>query len=81
MNIKLSEIDNNINFSIAEIRLDLESKRRLNNMGICRHDYYERQAGKGKGPIIIRNLSTNSTPIAIGRNLADGILVSIGLAV
>jgi Fe2+ transport system protein FeoA len=76
---KLTEIDNNIDFRIVEFRLDFESKRRLNNMGICRDDLYERQAGRGNGPIIIRNISTNSTPIAISKDLADGIIARIGI--
>lgn len=74
---KLTDIENNLTFKIIEFNLDQESKRRLSNLGIYRHDLFEKQAGNGSGPVVIRNITCNSTPIAIGRNLAEGIVIEV----
>lgn len=77
MQFRLTEIENNVGFIISDFVLDRESQRRLNNMGIYKRDKYFRSAGNGNGPVIIQNISNNATPIAIGRELADGILVNL----
>lgn len=73
MTHRLINIANNSSFKIVKINLDAESKKRLYNMGIFRDDVYIRTAGRGNSPIIIKNLSSNATPIAIGNKLAEEI--------
>lgn len=73
----LIDIDNNISFKIIDFEMENEQKRRLFNMGIFAGDIYERTNGRGYGPIIIRNISSNSNPVAVGRKLAKGIIISI----
>jgi Fe2+ transport system protein FeoA len=73
---RLIDTVNKSKFKIIDFSLDNEQKRRLFNMGIYANDLYERTAGNGTGPIVIRNISSNSNPIAVGRKLAEGIVIT-----
>jgi len=74
--IRLIATDNKSHFTITDFNLGREQKRRLFNMGIYSNDLYERVAGNGSGPIVIKNITSNSNPIAVGRRLAEHIMVS-----
>ncbi|MDT3738470.1 MAG: hypothetical protein RO257_03085 [Candidatus Kapabacteria bacterium] len=77
MEYRLISVTNNSSFRILDFKLDMESRKRLNNMGIFRNDLYIRTAGNGMGPVLIQNLTNHSTPIALGRELAEGIVVEL----
>ena len=72
---KLTEVLDNKKFKILEFKLDNDVKQRLHTMGIHFNDIYIRQNASSWGPILIQNLSNNASRIAIGRNLAEKILV------
>jgi Fe2+ transport system protein FeoA len=58
-------------FVIKSIDLERESKLRLHTMGIHARGIYEKKGGNGNGPVLISNISSNSTPVAIGKEIAS----------
>lgn len=76
--IELNLLDAEIgkNFIIDRIELDKEAKLRLHTMGIHARDTYVKIGGNGSSPVLINNLTNNSTPIALGQNLARNIYIS-----
>lgn len=68
-------IDKNIEFIITKINSDDNTKQKLFGMGIHLNDKYSKTIGNGNGPVIIQNLSNNSSQIALGKDLASLIIV------
>lgn len=73
--LKLTDAVNDRRFVIKSIDSGKEAKLRLHTMGIHSRGMYEKKGGNGNGPVLISNLLNNSTPIAIGRNIASRILI------
>ncbi len=65
----------NRKFLIKAIDSERESKLRLHSMGIHALGIYEKKGGGGNGPVLISNLSNNSTPVAIGKDIASRIYI------
>ncbi len=76
--ITLLSIDKNVEFMIININSGKSAKHKLYTMGVHTNDCYIKTIGNGVGgPVIIQNKSNNSTQIAIGRELADKIIVEV----
>ncbi|HRP01298.1 MAG TPA: hypothetical protein PLE30_01505 [Candidatus Kapabacteria bacterium] len=68
-------IKKNIEFKILKINSDDSIKQKLFNMGVHPNDKYIKTMGKG--PVVIKNISHNSTQIALGSDLASLIAIEI----
>jgi Fe2+ transport system protein FeoA len=72
---KLTEAPNDKSFQISKFNLDIDSRHRLHTMGIHLKDIFTKQSTSSFGPILIQNMSNNSTKIALGRELAEKIVI------
>lgn len=74
--INLLEAPTNDQLEVQEINAGGNAKKRLIAMGIHVGDTIVKFSGSSWGPVLIQNISTNSTKIAIGQRLASKIQVS-----
>jgi Fe2+ transport system protein FeoA len=65
----------NLELEIIEINAGSMAKKRLISMGVHVGDKLIKYASSSWGPILIRNVTLNSSKIAIGRRLASKIIV------
>jgi Fe2+ transport system protein FeoA len=76
MNIlSLNQVPRNIPQRVIEIKAGQEAKRKLLAMGIHMGDSIIKLNDSRWSPVLIRNLTTRSSKIAIGQGLARKILV------
>lgn len=75
MELNILDIQIGTEFTIIRIESDIDSKHRLNSMGIHQNDNFIKKAGNGSGPVIIQNQTGNATQIALGRDLAKTLIV------
>lgn len=64
-----------IELEVKEINAGILAKRRLISMGIHTGDKVVKYNGSSWGPVLIKNVTLNSSKIAIGKRLAFKILV------
>jgi Fe2+ transport system protein FeoA len=77
MNIlTLNLIPKNIPHTIIEIKAGIEAKRKLLAMGLHVGDSIVKLNLSSWSPVLIRNLTTHSSKIAIGQGLARKITVA-----
>lgn len=75
LNMRLTEAPVSTKLKVVNINSGLESKRRLLNLGIQTGDLLEKQNTTKWGPILVQNLTSSSSKVAIGKGLADSIEV------
>jgi Fe2+ transport system protein FeoA len=71
----LFEAPDNIELKVKKISSAIESKRKLLSIGIRPDDFIIKLASPTIGAILVRNVSTGSTRLALGRGLARNIEV------
>jgi len=76
MTINLTNAPINKRLRIISINAGLTAKQRLISMGIHVGDEIEKINENGRGPVLVRNLTLNSSKIAIGYGLSMKILVN-----
>jgi Fe2+ transport system protein FeoA len=74
--IPLDQVPVNAPQRIIEVRAGTEAKRKLLAMGLHVGDTIVKLNDPHWSPVLIRNLTTDSTKIAIGQGLARKILVA-----
>jgi Fe2+ transport system protein FeoA len=74
--LTLNQIPSNIPHTIVEIKAGIESKRKLLAMGLHAGDSIVKLNRSSWSPVLIRNLPTHSSRIAIGQGLAKKIVVA-----
>lgn len=72
----LAEAPANKNLVVLQIESGGTAKQRLISMGIHAGDKIIKYNGSSWGPVLIKNLSIDSTKIAIGKGLATKIQVT-----
>jgi len=72
----LNQIPSHIPHTIVEIKAGMEAKRKLLAMGLHAGDSIIRLNRSSWSPVLIRNLTTHSSRIAIGQGLAKKIVVA-----
>jgi len=72
----LNLIPRNVPHTIVEIKAGMEAKRKLLSMGLHAGDSIIKLNDPRWSPVLIRNLTTGSSKIAIGQGLARKILVT-----
>ncbi|MDD8014009.1 MAG: FeoA domain-containing protein [Acidobacteriota bacterium] len=76
MNIlSLALVSRNVPHKIVEIKAGMEAKRKLLSMGLHVGDVIVKLNQPHWSPVLIRNLTSSSSKIAIGQGLAKKILV------
>jgi Fe2+ transport system protein FeoA len=60
---------------VLEINAGITAKKRLISMGIHTGDKLIKYNGASWGPVLVKNITLNSTKIAIGRRLAAKIRI------
>ena len=73
--LKLSEATSEKRLEITEIKAGGEIKRQLSIMGLHVHDVLIKESWAKWGPILIKNISNSQSKLALGRTLADLIIV------
>jgi Fe2+ transport system protein FeoA len=68
----------NTELEALEINAGQTAKKRLISMGIHTGDKLIKYNGAPWGPVLVKNITLNSTKIAIGRGLASRIRVGYG---
>jgi len=77
MNISsLNLIPRNVPHTIVEINAGMEARRKLLSMGLHVGDAIVKLNDPSWSPVLIRNLTTRSSKIAIGQGLARKIMVA-----
>lgn len=74
-NINLQKAPSDIELEVIEINAGMMAKKRLISMGVHSGDKVIKYNGSSWGPVLIKNVTLNSTKIAIGKRLASKILV------
>lgn len=74
--VNLLDAPANIELEVIEINPGLGAKRRLISMGIHSGDKLIKFDDAFWGPVLIKNVTLNSTKIAIGKGLAKKIIVA-----
>jgi Fe2+ transport system protein FeoA len=74
-NINLVEAPPNSELEVIEIDAGTSAKQRLISMGVHAGDKIIKYNGSSWGPVLIKNITLDSSKIAIGRGLAAKILV------
>ncbi len=65
----------NKNLKVVGINSGREAKRRLLSIGIRQSDILIKLTSPPWGAILVKNVSTGATKVAVGRNLAKKIMV------
>lgn len=73
--IDLVDAPANTELEVLEINAGKTAKKRLISMGIHTGDKLIKYNGTSWGPVLVKNITLNSTKIAIGRGLASKIQV------
>jgi Fe2+ transport system protein FeoA len=73
--ISLNQVPNGKPYKIIEITASLESRKKLLALGIHVGDFINKINQSRWSPVLIQNLTTNSSKIAIGHGLARKIMV------
>lgn len=73
--INLAEAPAERKLRVLEINAGSDVKKRLNVMGLHINDVLIKQTWAKWGPILVQNESNSNAKIAIGRGLADMIIV------
>jgi Fe2+ transport system protein FeoA len=76
--LSLNLVPSGIPHKIVEIKSGLEAKKKLLAMGIHVGDAIIKLNHSCWSPVLIRNVTTRSSKIAIGRGLASKIMVGDG---
>jgi Fe2+ transport system protein FeoA len=74
-NINLVEAPPDNELEVIQIEAGTSAKQRLISMGVHAGDKIIKYNGSSWGPVLIKNITVNSSKIAIGRGLASKILV------
>jgi Fe2+ transport system protein FeoA len=74
-NLNLVEAPPNSELEVIEIDAGTSAKQRLISMGVHAGDKIIKYDGSSWGPILIKNITVDSSKIAIGKGLASKILV------
>jgi Fe2+ transport system protein FeoA len=74
-NINLVEAPPGNELEVIEIDAGMSAKHRLISMGVHAGDKIIKYNGSSWGPVLIKNITVDSSKIAIGRGLAAKILV------
>lgn len=75
--MSLTEAPASAKLMVLEINSGLESKRRLFNLGIQSGDLLLKENTTKWGPILVQNLTSQASRVAIGRGLAESIIVEV----
>ncbi len=75
--IKLTDAPADKKLKIKEITAGGDIKRHLTIMGLHVNDILIKQTWAKWGPVLVQNLSNSESKVAIGRGLADKIIVEI----
>ena len=73
--MSLFEAPKNVELKVVEIDAGIDSKRKLLSIGIRPDDFIIKLSSPSIGAILVRNISTGSTRLAVGRGLARKIEV------
>ena len=73
--INLLEAPSNTELEVKEINAGMTAKKRLISMGVHAGDKLIKYNGSSWGPVLIKNVTLNSSKIAIGKRLASRIVV------
>ncbi len=73
--LSLYDVDENREVRVVDIFSGREAKRRLMSIGIKYSDILIKLNSPSWGALLVKNMSTGSTKIALGRNLAKKIMV------
>jgi Fe2+ transport system protein FeoA len=73
--MSLSEAPAEIELKICNIVSGVEAKRKLGSLGLRVDDMLIKKNDSRWGPILVQNLSTGALKVALGRGLADKIIV------
>ena len=76
ININLLKAPSNIELEVKEIDAGKMAKKRLISMGIHAGDHLVKHSDSSWGPVLVRNVTQNSSKIAIGKRLASTIKVA-----
>jgi len=71
----LSDAPCNISLKILQINSEIVTRKKLLSMGIRPEDSLMKIMEMNWGGVIVQNLSTNSTKLALSRSLANDIIV------
>ena len=74
--INLFDAPSNIRLEVVEITAGVIVKKRLISMGIHAGDKLIKLNGSSWGPVLVKNVTLNSSKVAIGKRLAAKIAVS-----
>jgi Fe2+ transport system protein FeoA len=70
VNLHLLDAPCNTELEVLEIEAGMRAKKRLISMGIHTGDKLIKYECASWGPVLVKNITLNSTKIAIGRGLA-----------
>lgn len=73
--MSLSEAPAERKLKISNIISGIEAKRKLSSLGLRVNDMLIKKNDSRWGPILVQNLSTGALKVALGRGLADKIIV------
>lgn len=74
---KLTTAPKDETLEIVEINSGMTAKRRLNSMGVYINDILKKYNDAKWGPVLVENQSSNIAKIALGRKLAEKIIVKV----
>jgi Fe2+ transport system protein FeoA len=75
IDINLLDAPSNIELEVVEIDAGMKAKTRLISMGLHAGDKVLKYNNNSWCPVLFRNITLNSTKIAIGKRLAERIMV------
>ena len=73
--MSLAEAPEFTKLKVTNITSCNDCRRKLFSMGIYIDDFVMKQNGTKTGPVLIQNVSTGATRIALGRGIAEKIFV------
>lgn len=76
VSIRLTDAPAGVPLCIVDVQAGEEARRRLLALGLHSGDVLQRLDAGSWGPVLVSNVTTRSTKVAIGRHLARRILVS-----
>ena len=75
--VRLTEAPKGKDLEILYIKAGTEARRRLNSMGFHIGDVVLKLSNGKWGPVIVQNISSHTTKTALGRGLAEKIIVGL----
>jgi len=75
-NMSLNEAPGERELKVLQINSDIDAKKKMMSLGIQKDDFIIKMTKNNWGAILVRNISNGNSMVALGRGLAESVIVT-----